>query len=144
MKPAIIAGGITLHAWCNPCQAPTRIRIPLHLGSTASPAVNVLEVCPGCGTGHDRPNVEVTPAREAPRGHLIARLARALHARSCRRKGRLALGCAYGDCQWPGLWRLEHAMDGDEGTWRYLFCTKRHRRSWAADHQLRLDREVRL
>jgi hypothetical protein len=29
-------------------------------------------------------------------------------------------------------------MPGDDGTWRYVFCTKRHRRAWAADHGILL------
>lgn len=122
---------------------PTRVRVPLHIGSAGTAVVSVLEICPGCGTGHDRPSVTVTQApRERPAGHLLARLARATHGRVCRRHGLRSLACAFGDCQWPGLYRNEHTIPADDGTWRYVFCRKAHQRAWAAGNGLHLDREV--
>ncbi len=136
-RVTIVAGEPEFHCWCQVCQTPTRVRIPLHHRTTASPAVNVLEMCPGCGTGHDRPSVNVTrPPRERSRGHLLARLARALHGRACARRGLRALGCAHQDCQWPGLYRHEHSIPGEDGTWRYMFCRASHRRAWAEANRL--------
>ena len=132
-RVTIVAGEPEYHCWCATCGTPTRLRIPLHAGTTAGPVVNVLEVCPGCGTGHDRPSVTITraPRERQRRGHPLARLARALHGRMCARKGLRPLGCAHGDCRWPGLYRHEHAIEGEDGTWRYLFCRKSHQRAWA-------------
>lgn len=137
--PLIVAGEPEFHCWCAVCQLPSRVRVPLHHRTTAGPVVNVLEVCPGCGTGHDRPSVTVTDApRERRAGHPLARLARALHGRVCARKGLRPLACAFGDCQWPGLYRLEHTVPGEDGTWRYVFCRKAHRRAWAEANRLRV------
>lgn len=138
-RPTLVAGEPELYCWCPVCQMPTRLRVPLHLGDTSTPAAAVLEICPGCGTGHNRPSVTVadTPRERRPYGPLIA-LARTVHRWACERRGRRALGCAHRDCHWPGLWRNQFEMTGDDGTWRYVFCTSRHRRAWAVDHRIRL------
>lgn len=133
----IVAGEPELHCWCPVCQIPSRVRVPLYLDTTGTDPVAVLEICPGCGTGHDRPSVSVSPTPR-PRPRPLVALAHAVHARLCRRRGLRALGCAHRDCPWPGQYRHKHQLLGDEGTWSYLFCTKRHRTAWAADHQLRL------
>lgn len=147
-------------AWCPVCLMPSRVRIPLHDGATDGPLVATLEVCPGCGTGHDRPSATVTTgilgrkgkdrnhslepgggtqsAGLTYSGHPVVVFASKLHALACRRKGLPALECAHGDCHWPGLWRHEHAIDGDEGTWRYVFCRRSHKRAWAAEHAVLL------
>lgn len=132
--PVIVAGEPEFHGWCAVCGTPTRVRVPLYLGSNPEP-VSHLEICPGCGTGHDRPSVTVTKApRERRRGHLLARLARTIHGRACRRKGLQSLACAHQRCQWPGLWRLQHEMPSDDGVYRFMFCSARHKRAWAAEH----------
>lgn len=132
----VVAGEPDLNCWCPVCQLPIRLRVPLHLDDTSGTSVGVLEICPGCGTGHDRPSTTVSPAparqrRAIPRRPLLATV-RAVHRWACRRSGRIPRLCAHGDCQRPGLYRHEHAIEADEGTWRYVFCTRRHRRAWAA------------
>lgn len=129
----VTAGEVEHHTWCAVCQAPMRLRVPL---IQRGQQVATLEVCPGCGSGHDRAYAGVTPA---PRTHplpSLPRLARSLHGWRCRRKSRPALECAHGDCPWPGLWRNVLEMDGDDGTWKFLFCTRRHRSHWAREHGL--------
>lgn len=133
----IVAGDPELHCWCPVCQLPSRVRVPLHIDSVGTTPAAVLEICPGCGTGHDRPSAAVT---QLPR-QRINPLVAAAHTASRwihRRQGRPALGCAHRNCPWPGRYRHQHEMTGDEGRWRYLFCTNRHRRLWAADHLIRL------
>lgn len=135
----ITAGEPELRAWCSVCQLPTRLRLPLHAGDLTGPVVAVLEICPGCGTGHDRPSVNLVPVPRGPRqreGNPLTRLARHAHARICRRSGRPALACAYADCQWPGLHRNTAEVPGDDGTWRYVFCRPSHKRRWAAEHAI--------
>lgn len=136
--PQILAGEPQLHCWCPVCQLPSRVRVPLHIGSLGTPPASVLEICPGCGTGHDRPSVNIT-APDAPRGwHPLTALAHALHAWACRRRGLAAIGCAHRDCRWPGLYRHQHQMTGEDGTWRFLFCTRRHKRAWLAENHFHL------
>jgi hypothetical protein len=132
----ITAGEPEFHCWCAVCGTPTRVRVPLHVGSTANPAASVLEICPGCGTGYDRPSVAVTAAPRERLGHPLARLARTVHGWACRRRGRRSLACAYADCQWPGLYRHERAIVADDGTWRYVFCRRSHQRAWASENRL--------
>lgn len=133
----VVAGEPELHTWCHVCQLPTRVRIPLHIGNPAGPSVSVLEICPGCGTGHDRPSVNVTAAPRAPRQwHPLLAIAHAAHRWVCGRTGRISRPCAHGDCRLPGLYRHEHTIGTDDGTWRYVFCTRRHRRAWAVQHRI--------
>lgn len=136
----VTAGEVERNAWCPVCLAPTRLRV--HLEQAGRPA-GVLEICPGCGTGHDRASVAVTPgAGERPTrprpGNSVAALACRVHRWACRRRGRIAVECAHGDCPWPGLWWHVHRMSGGEGEWSYLFCRPSHRRAWAAGHGLTL------
>lgn len=136
--PTIVAGEPDLHAWCPVCQLPTRVRVPLHLGHTGGQPTAVLEICPGCGTGHDRPSIAVTEPPRERRRPLVAAV-HAAHQWACRRRGRPSLGCAHRDCPWPGLYRKQHAIPGEDGTWRLFFCSKRHRRAWAADNGIVLN-----
>lgn len=136
--PQIVAGEPELHTWCPTCQMPTRVRVPLHHVSLGTSPDAVLEICPGCGTGHDRPALTIVPTPRATMGNPLVAAAHTLHARLCRRHGRRALGCAYRDCRWPGLYRNQHQMPGDEGVWRFLFCTRRHRRAWARENHFTL------
>lgn len=139
----IVAGDPELHCWCPVCQLPSRVRVPLHLDAVGSSPVAVLEICPGCGTGHDRPSVTTTPLpRERTKALVSA--AHALNRWLQRRRGRPGIGCAHRDCPWPGQYRHQHEMHGDEGRWRYLFCTARHRRQWAADHLIPLNNPGRM
>lgn len=133
----IVVGDPELHCWCPVCGAPTRMRIPLHLDVVGSTPTAVLEICPGCGTGHDRPSVAVTPVPRQRTSPVVA-AAHAVNRWLQRRHGRPALGCAHRDCPWPGRHRHQHEMTGDEGRWTYHFCTGRHRIAWAADHLIRL------
>lgn len=133
----IVAGDPQLHCWCPVCQLPSRVRVPLHLHTVDSAPAAVLEICPGCGTGHDRPSVAISPLPREPVRPLVA-AAHALSRWIHKRRGLPALGCAHGDCPWPGRYRRQHEMPGEDGLWRYLFCTARHRRQWAADHLIRL------
>jgi hypothetical protein len=119
------------------CRLPSRIRIPLHIGSLTAAVAGVLEICPGCGTGHDRPAVTAT-STPLPRVNPVVRIAHGVHAWWCRRRGVKPLGCAHGACPWPGRYGHVHVMAGDEGTWRYVFCSRRHRRAWAIEHRIRL------
>lgn len=137
MRRSIVAGEPELHRWCPVCQLPSRVCVPLHLDAVGAEPAAVLEICPGCGTGHDRPSVTVTAS---PRGRprpLVA-VAHAVNRRLAQRAGRQPLGCAHAACPWPGRYRLLHEMPDDDGTWRYLFCTKRHRTRWAVDNLIRL------
>jgi hypothetical protein len=139
--PVITAGEAIRHTWCGICLEPWRIRVPLY--ADGQPCGG-LEVCMGCGATHDKPGVYITPhdpdapaapaPAVGPRAPLLPRLASALHARACKRRGLRACECAYGDCPWPGLWRLAFEMDGDEGHWSYLFCRKSHRARWAEEN----------
>lgn len=131
----VVAGEPELNCWCPVCLLPIRLRVPLHLDDAGSTPVGVLEICPGCGTGHDRPSVAVaTTPREPREWHPLVAAARAVHRWACRRSGRPALLCAFGECRWPGLYRHEQTVLGDEGTWRYVFCSRRHGRAWAAHY----------
>ena len=133
----IAAGEPELHQWCSVCQLPTRVRVPLHIGSVGAPVAAVLEICPGCGTGHDRPSVAVADVPRQPREwHPVVAAAHVVHRWACRRRGLASRVCAYGACRWPGLYRNEHSIEGDEGQWRYVFCTGRHQRRWAAENYI--------
>lgn len=136
--PRIVASEPELNCWCPVCLLPIRLRVPLHLGDAAGPQVGMLEICPGCGTGHDQPSVTVTAVSgRAPRQwHPLIAAAHAVHKWVCRRAGRTSRVCAHGGCRWPGLHRHEHAIPTDEGTYRYVFCTRRHRHAWADRHGL--------
>lgn len=133
----VTAGEPELHCWCPTCQLPTRVRVPLHIGSPSGPPAGLLEICPGCGTGHDRPSVTAADAPRERRRPLV-QLAHAVHGRACRRRARPATGCAHDTCPWPGLHRNQHTMAGDDGTWTFLFCTRRHMRAWADQHHFTL------
>jgi hypothetical protein len=135
----VVAGEPTLHQWCPVCRLPSRVRVTLHIGDRRAPVAGVLEICPGCGTGHDRPSVAMTrPEREPRPWRPLVGLAWGVHRWACGRRGVRPLDCAHGDCRWPGRYRHEHEIAGEDGTWRYLFCSDRHRRAWAAEHRIRL------
>jgi hypothetical protein len=137
--PRIVAGEPELHRWCPVCQLPSRVSVPLHLDHLGAPPAGVLEICPGCGTGHDRPSIATAIADQpGPHRRLLPAVAHAIHARLCRRRGQRAVGCAHRDCPWPGLYRNQRQMVGEDGTWRFLFCTRRHLRAWARDYQFTL------
>lgn len=135
LRADIVAGEPELHSWCPVCLLSIRLRIPLHFGDVGGPLAAVLEICPGCGTGHDRPSVTATAAPRQPlQWNPLLAVAHAAHRWVCGRTGRISRVCAHGDCRWPGLYRHEHTIAGDEGTWRYVFCTRRHHNAWAARH----------
>lgn len=135
---AVHAGEPQLHCWCPVCHLPSRVRVPLHISGLGTAPAAVLEICPGCGTGHDRPNVTLTDPPKERRRPLVA-AAHTVHQWVCRRRGQPSVGCAHRDCPWPGLYRHRHEMPGEDGTWHLFFCTRRHRRAWAADNGIRLN-----
>jgi len=118
--PVITAGDCEPHTWCGTCQAPSRVRLNLHDGTPGGPLLAVVEVCPGCGSNHATPRVEVVPASPG----LIARL------RSAGQRDPAEL-CAHGDCRKRAEPGITHSIAGDEGTWTYRFCSRPHRQAWA-------------
>lgn len=127
MGHVVQVGEPELNCWCHTCQLPIRLRVALSCGP--HPA-GWLEICPGCGAGHAQPHVSL----QAPAPEPWWR--RSLHAlRSARQP---STGCAYGSCRRRGRARHQHQMPGDDGMWRYLFCTARHKRAWATGHRMRL------
>lgn len=124
--------GPSERTWCEPCQLPSRMRVPVHDGTPSGPMLGVLELCASCGGGTTAPHITITPPLPGVRRGPAVWLARKAHGLACRRNGVPALACAYGDCQWPGLWRREYAISGDEGTTRYVFCRRGHQQAWRA------------
>ena len=142
--PVITAGEAIRHTWCGVCLEPWRIRVPLLLNGQPCGGI---EVCPGCGSVHDKPGVYITePDPDTPgvllttpggRTPLLPRLAARLNVWWYKRHGldpADARECAWTGCPWPGLYRHEVTMDGEEGTWRYVFCRKSHRAKWAGEN----------
>ena len=141
-SPTIVAGEAELNCWCSVCQLPTRLRVPLHINGPGTAPAGVLEICPGCGTGHDRPSVVVAASpQQKPHRHPLVALAHAAHRWLCGRRGLVPRVCAHRDCRWPGLHRHEHTIRTDEGAWRYVFCTDRHRRAWCAHNGIAYQRD---
>jgi hypothetical protein len=132
----IVAGDTALSSWCATCQAPIRIRIPLHDGSIAGPFLGTIEVCPGCGANHATPNITVTPARRGQLLHPVAAAANAVNRADCEARGLPATECAYGDCRMPGLWDCTYKLRQDEGTITYLFHADSHRQAWLEENGL--------
>lgn len=127
MKPPVLAlGEVVAHSWCATCQAPSRVRAAVHATSPGGVLLGTLEVCPGCGANHAEPSVAL-PA--APRPRLL---------RPLRRRTAWTGLCAAGGCRMPGRKRYELTVPGEAGTWRYRFCTRKHRDSWAAEHWVTL------
>lgn len=118
----IVAGDCEPHTWCAVCQAATRVRLALHDGDPAGPLLAVVEVCPGCGANHATPMVSVTAGPPS----LLGRLRRTARDESAV--------CAFGDCRKTGKRGYGHEVVGDEGTWRYVFCSDKHLRAWAQAH----------
>ena len=113
-------------AYCSRCQAPTRLRLPVF--ADGRPAGG-LEICPGCGTGHDRPAAYAIGPPDAPEPpepppvplyeRLTARLRREDHGTCerahCARKAR----------------RTAYDWDDGYGTAiTYWFCRRAHRAAW--------------
>lgn len=125
--PVIVAGDCELHAWCGTCHAPTRVRLALHDGDPEGRLLAVVEVCPGCGSNHTTPMVEVVPQPQ-PRS-LLAKLRRDPLPETDL--------CAYGDCRRKGKREHTYEIPADSGTYRYIFCKPGHRAAWAAENRLR-------
>lgn len=121
--PVIVLGETTAHTWCATCQAPTRLRIPLHSGSASGPLLAVVEACLGCGASHAEPMVSVEPA---PKRRLpsLPRLPQRDETSVC----------AYQQCRMPARDKHSAAVDGDDGRWLFRFCTARHRAAWAQEN----------
>jgi hypothetical protein len=125
--PVITAGEPEQGAWCPVCLLPTRLRVPLFADGRPCGG---LEICPGCGTGHDRPASYVTPA--APQDRIVAFQATQPPAgwlRNLLHRGD-GPGCAFGNCRRGGSRKHEYVIPADEGTYRYWFCRNAHRDAW--------------
>jgi hypothetical protein len=132
--PVITAGEPGQGAWCPVCLLPTRLRVPLFADGKACGG---LEICPGCGTGHDKPGAYITPA--APQDRIIARDVTQAQRRSLLQvlgRHRDGPDCAWGDCRRRGSRKLEYAIPADEGTYRYWFCRTAHRDAWCETNGL--------
>lgn len=132
-RAVIVAGDLVDGVWCPSCNAPVRIRIPLHLGDTSYPPAAHLEVCGSCGLAYmpARPVVEIVPARwHWPR--LIIAAAWWWHRRRSARYGIPAVGCAKPGCPRPGWYECMWFETVDDGRIRWMFCSARHRRQWLA------------
>jgi len=140
---ALVLGEPELGAWCSVCQLPTRLRVPVHLDDPPLYTLLArLEVCPGCGSTHAVPKVELIPEpaspspspsrpkRRSPR--LI--LTRRAYERACRRHGSRPLDCAWQDCRYPGYAGCTFQVLEDDGTVRFFFCGRRHRRLWLGEN----------
>lgn len=140
------AGEPEFYLWCAVCQDSTRVRVRLRANSLPA---GCLEMCAGCGSGHDRPGVYLvdqtglepaTPmAADQAAPAFLARIkayASWLAAAVTRRARPRRSVCAYGDCWLPGRRSVSYSMPGEEGTWTYRFCTKRHRVAWAYGNRL--------
>lgn len=117
--------------YCPVCLEDWRMRLTLAVNGVMAGG---LEICPGCGTGHDKPGYYLTPP---PDDRLAALLAAPDPGRGVFAWLRRRLenpGCAYRDCPWAGRRRWAHEMHGDEGRWTFLFCRKSHRAKWAAEN----------
>jgi hypothetical protein len=56
----IAAGEPELACWCAVCLTPTQLRVDLTVDGEI---VAILEICPGCGTGHPNPTVPSSGGR---------------------------------------------------------------------------------
>jgi hypothetical protein len=128
----ITAGDPETGLWCPVCLVDTRLRIPLYLDGEQAGGI---EICPGCGTGHDKPGAYITPeppgpvASPPPRGRgLITRLLnrRAQDAPVCERQH-----CAKRSRQVVHDW-----TDGAGSSLSYWFCSKRCRKAWRSENGL--------
>lgn len=132
LPPVITAGEPEGGIWCQPCQQPSRWGIPLFLDG--QPAGG-LELCLGCGTGHDRPGRYIVTAEggaaapEAAREPLTARL------RLPRRKRPGGL-CEHSHCARQARMVLHHWSDGWGDSRDYFFCSRRHRTMWREENDL--------
>lgn len=118
----IVAGECETRVWCATCQAPTRVRLALHDGTPDGTLLAVVEVCPGCGSNHATPSVNVTTGPVS----LLERL---------RPKTRPPEQvCAWADCRKPV--KQGHRLDlvVDDGVWHVGFCSDDHKRAWALEH----------
>lgn len=113
---------------------PWRLRIPLFADGELA---TVLEICPGCGTGHDKSAAYTVPVAEGPQPEPVTprlplpyRLIAAMRER-CRPADETAQ-CAYGSCRRRARDRHCHVLPVEDGTIRYRFCRNAHRRAWAA------------
>ena len=133
-QPVIVAGDVTDGVWCPPCQAPLRIRVPLHIGGAGRPAVTYLDFCASCGTGYMPARPAVAEAVRAPGSWRPRPVLAALwgaHRWSSKRAGRAPRACAYRACERPGWHDCAFLAPADLGRVRYVFCGRRHRAAWA-------------
>jgi hypothetical protein len=133
--PVISYGEVTYGAWCAVCQKDSRLRLALF--ADGQPAGG-LEICPGCGTGHDKPGAYITPeppgpvVSPPPRGRgLIASLTALVPRRDPD-----APVCARRHCAKRSR---DVAHDWDDGAGvsiAYRFCSKRCRHAWREENGL--------
>lgn len=128
--PVITAGEPEPGAWCPVCLEPWRLRIPLFLNGELS---TVLEICPGCGTGHDKSAAYTVPVTHGPEPEPLPPSRRQRLAASIRERLRPADErdqCGYGTCPRRASDRHCHVLAYDEGRMTFRFCGERHRRAW--------------
>jgi hypothetical protein len=129
-KPQLTAGDTEHGVWCEPCNAPVAVRVPLRYGDSITVA-GWLTVCASCGTRH-MPAVPVAmltrPGWRRPRPWLA--LLWHLHRRDSARRGRTPVACAMPGCERPGWWECAWYEAVDDGRIRWMFCSARHRREW--------------
>lgn len=136
-RPVIVTGETVHGVWCPPCNAPVRVRVPLHFGSIAAPVAAHLEVCASCGHRYipALPVVELVPQRYPwwRRARPVTGLLWAVNRRLAARDGRQAQACAYEACRRPGWWTCCWFAQVEFGTVRWVFCGRRHRAKWIAN-----------
>lgn len=135
--PVIVAGDVQDGVWCPPCNAATRIRVPLHNRGRHGPVIANLEVCVSCGMSFlpSVPVVTVTrPGWQRPRPVLAFEWW--LHRRASARAGRPAVACAVQACRKPGWWDCCWYEAVDDGRVRWMFCGGKHRRAWLARNRM--------
>jgi hypothetical protein len=161
--PVITAGEAIRHTWCGVCLEPWRIRVPLYADGQPCGGLEVCMGCgsvhdqpgvyitPQDSAGPGRISRDSTRKGLAAdqalsprpadgisvRRPLLPRLAARLNVWWYKRHGldpADARECAWTGCPWPGLYRHEVVMDGEEGTWRWVFCRKSHRAKWASEN----------
>ncbi len=133
MTRPIVAGDLVDGVWCPDCNAPVRIRIPLHHGHTDGPPAAHLEVCVSCGHHYIPaiPVVEVIPQGSSwHRPRPVLAWLWWLHRRQSARDGRHPAACAYGECKRPGWVSCCWFESVEFGTVRWVFCGRRHRARW--------------
>jgi hypothetical protein len=135
--PRLVLGRVTEGVWCPTCNAPVRIRIPVHNRGRHYPPLADIEVCASCG--HHYMPISAAVATITRRSWQFRirpwdALLWWIHETSLWRHGRQPVECGYGDCHRPGWWDCAWIEQVDFGNLRHGFCSGKHRRQWLAEH----------